>query len=73
MRLPGLGDLLARICATAWRAVDDALDHHLDLSAAFLPAEQARLDHLGVVENQQIAGFDQFRQVGESAVVSAPG
>src|SRR2546426_957435 len=44
-----------------------ALDQHLDVSAGLLTPEQARLDHLGVVEYQQVAGREQLRQIGEAA------
>ena len=66
---PGLRRLAGANLRYSFARIDNALDHHLDLSAAILPAEQARLDDLGVVENQQIAGPDELRQLRESAVV----
>ena len=43
----------------------------LDLAAARPRAEQARRDHLGVVEDQQIARLQQLGQVAHAAVVQA--
>ena len=48
--------------------IDNALDQHLDLAAAFLLAEQAGADDSGVVEYQQVTGREQRRQVGEMQV-----
>ncbi len=45
-----------------------ALDQQLDLATGWLLAVQARLDHLGVVEDQQVAGIQQGRQVAKDAV-----
>ena len=45
-----------------------ALDQQLDLAAAGLFAKDARLDHLGVVEDQQVAGLQQIGQLVEAAV-----
>ncbi len=50
------------------RGIDDAFEHDLDLAAAFLDAEEARLDHPGIVEDEQVARLEQARQVGEPAV-----
>ena len=49
----------------------DALDHHLDAPAAFLAPGQPRVDDPGVVEHQQAAGRDEFRQIGQQPVGSA--
>ncbi len=49
--------------------VQQALDQHFDLAAAGLVAEEARLDHAGVVEDQQVAGAQVVDQVGELAVI----
>ena len=48
----------------------DALDHHLDASAAFLASRQPCVDDLRVVEHQQAAGRDEFRQIGQPPVGS---
>ena len=45
-----------------------ALDQHFDVSAGLLFPEEARLDHLRVVEYQQVAGREQLRQLGKGAV-----
>ena len=49
----------------------DALDHHLDAPAAFLAPGQPRVDDPRVVEHQQAAGRDEFRQIGQQPVGSA--
>ena len=49
----------------------DALDHHLDAPAAFLAPGQPCVDDPGVVEHQQAAGRDEFRQIGQQPVGSA--
>ena len=54
--------------ATTSSAVQHALDQHLELAAGGLFAEQARLDHAGVVEDQQVAGAQQRGQLAEDAV-----
>ena len=54
--LPARGGLLARTCASASRSASTRSIEHLDAAAARLFAEQARLDHAGVVEHQQVAG-----------------
>ena len=46
----------------------DALDHHLDAPAAFLAPGQPCVDDPGVVEHQQAAGRDEFRQIGQPPV-----
>ena len=51
-------------------AIDNTLDHDIDLAAAFLLTEQACLDDLGVVENEQIARGDELWQVGKAPVVA---
>jgi hypothetical protein len=45
--------------------VEHPLDQRLDLAAAVLHAEEARLQHAGIVEHQQIAGLQQIDDVGE--------
>ena len=52
--------------------VNDALEQHLDPAAAVLDAEEARLDHARVVEDEQIPGAHQGGQVGETAVGELP-
>ena len=46
----------------------DAFDQRLDRAAAGFAAVQPRLDDARVVEDQQIAGVEQRRQVAEHAV-----
>ena len=46
----------------------DPLDQRLDRAAAGLEAMQARLDHLGVVEHQQIARLKQLGQLVKNTV-----
>jgi hypothetical protein len=48
--------------------VDDALDQDLDLPAALLATEESCPDHARIVEYQQIAGGEQFRQVADAVV-----
>ena len=51
--------------------VGDPLDHDLQSSPPLsFSAEQASLYDLGVVEDQQIAGSDQFREVAELQIVA---
>ena len=45
-----------------------ALDQDLHAAAAFLLPEQARRNHTGVVENQQIARLQPFGQVADVAI-----
>ncbi|MPM66500.1 hypothetical protein SDC9_113408 [bioreactor metagenome] len=45
-----------------------AFDEQFQLAAAFLLAEQARLEHAGVVEDQQIARLQQVGQFAEDTV-----
>ena len=45
-----------------------ALDQHFDVSTGLLFPDEPRLDHLGVVEYQQIAGREQPRQFEEAPV-----
>ena len=53
--------------------VQQPLDQHLDPAAtAHLVAEQACGNHPGVVEHQQIAGLQQFHQIGEAPVMAVP-
>src|SRR5476649_989363 len=47
----------------------DAFHQGLDLSAARLESEQARLDHAGVVEYQHVAWMQELQQVDETVVV----
>ncbi|KGD43715.1 hypothetical protein DO70_6589 [Burkholderia pseudomallei] len=51
----------------------DALDQHLDLAAACLATEEARLEHLRVVEDEQVARRDARGQLGEAPVDEARG
>jgi hypothetical protein len=51
--------------------VEHALDQHLDLAAGFLLAEEARLQHAGIVHHQQVAGLELVDDVGEMAVGDA--
>jgi hypothetical protein len=51
--------------------VQHPFDQHLDLAAAFLDAEKARLEHPGIVEHQQVAGREQVDDVGKGAVGQA--
>jgi hypothetical protein len=61
--------LLAHLHVRGHRAVGQhALDQQLQLAAAGLFTEQARLDDLRVVEHQQIAFAQQRGQVTERAV-----
>jgi hypothetical protein len=53
--------------------VQQTLDQQLDAPAAGLAAVQAGRDHPGVVEHQQVAGAQQFRQVIEPAVAERAG
>ena len=45
------------------------LDQDLHLAAGGPPAEQPRLEHAGVVENQQVAGIQHLGQIGEMPVL----
>jgi hypothetical protein len=45
--------------------IDDAFEHDLDLAAGFLATEKTGLDDPGVVEDQQVAGLEQARQIGK--------
>src|SRR5438045_9466506 len=47
-----------------------ALEQELDAAAAWAsPAREARGQHAGVVEDEQVAGAQQLGQVGETAVL----
>jgi hypothetical protein len=48
--------------------IEQALHQHLDLPAAFLAAEQARMQHPGVVHHQEVAGAQPLRQLGNAAI-----
>lgn len=53
---------------------NDAFDQDFDLAAALFAAIQARLDHAGVVEYEQVAGLQKLGQICEHAIVqAAPG
>ena len=52
--------------------VQHALHQHFNLAAADLAAEHARRDHAGIVEHQQVAGFQLIQQIGEYAVRQRP-
>jgi hypothetical protein len=45
-----------------------ALDQHLDATAGGLGAKQARLDHAGVVEHEQVTGVQQAGKIAKDAV-----
>jgi hypothetical protein len=49
-------------------AVQDALDQQFDLAAGGLLAIDAGLHHLGVVEDHQVAGFQQGGEVAKAPV-----
>ena len=66
--MPARAGLLERICTSARDAAEQALQQHLDPAAALLGAEQAGRHDAGVVEDQQIAGSQQARQVDHLAV-----
>ena len=68
MRLPGCGDLLARMWAWTMRPRQDPLDQRFDTAAARLAAEQPRLDDARVVDDEQIAFAQQLRKVAEAPV-----
>ena len=53
-------------------AINDAFNHDFDPAAAFLLSEEPCLDHPRIVENQQVTGFDELRQVGELPVMQYP-
>ena len=52
--------------------VQHALHQHFNLAAADLAAEHARRDHAGIVEHQQVAGFQLIQQIGEYTVRQRP-
>ena len=52
--------------SAAWPG--DALDEQLDLATSGFPAQQARLDHPRVVEDEQVAGRQELGQVGDRPV-----
>ena len=47
---------------------EHAFDHHLDPPAAFLLADEPRLDHARVVEHHHVAGCDQPGDIAELPV-----
>ena len=52
-------------------AAEGALDHHLHLATGVLGAEQAGMQHPGVVENQQVTGGEEAGQIGKMQVGQA--
>ena len=64
---PGCGLWLARRCTSARRGAEHALEQQLDAPAGRLAPEHARRQHARVVEDEQVAGAQQLRQVGEHA------
>ncbi|MNV43816.1 hypothetical protein D3C71_1355460 [compost metagenome] len=52
--------------------IQHALDQNFNLAAADLAAKHAGRDHPGIVEHQQIAGFQIIQQIGEYAVRQRP-
>ena len=51
---------------------EHALDQDFRRAAGLLAPEQARLQHPRVVEHEQIAGAQEFRQIDERPIVEAP-
>ena len=49
-----------------------ALDQDLDRATTFLVPEQSRRQHAGIVEDEQVAGAQQRRQIGEAAILETP-
>ena len=66
--MPGRSGLLARACTSASAAVERPLEQQLHLAAGFLEREQARGNHARVVEDQQVAGRDELRQIAHLPV-----
>ena len=64
----GLGRLAGPHLGQGVALVHDALQQHFHLAAGVLLAEEAGLDHPGIVEHQQVAGGQQAGQVGEAQV-----
>ncbi len=58
--LAGLGGLGRTHMGQQAMGVGDPLHQDLQLAAGFLAAEQARGDHPGVVEHQQVAGLEEI-------------
>ncbi len=48
--------------------IEHTFDQHFYLAAAGFTAKQARRDHAGIIEDQQIAGVELIEQIGESTV-----
>jgi hypothetical protein len=48
--------------------VEQTFDQNFDLSARLFVAEQTGAHHLGVVEDQQVMGFEQAGQIGEHPI-----
>jgi hypothetical protein len=65
--VPASGDA-TRAPGPARCGYQHALDQRLDLAAAFLHAEEAGLEHAGIVHHQQVARLQQVDDVGELAV-----
>ncbi|GAB2847036.1 hypothetical protein GCM10027277_13810 [Pseudoduganella ginsengisoli] len=49
--------------------IEHALDQRFHLAAAFFHAEEPRLEYARVIHHQQVAGLQQFKDVGELAIV----
>ena len=66
--MPGRSGLLARACTSALCDIERPLQQQLDLAAGILEREQARGNHARVVEDQQIAGRDELRQIAHAPI-----
>ena len=64
--LPIAGDRLARSCTHASSLRLDPLHQQFDPAAGGLVREDSRIDYARIVEDQQVAGTQQIRQVRES-------
>ena len=66
--MAGRSALLARACTSAEWRIERPLEQQLHLAAGFLEREQARGNHLRIVEDQQIAGSHELRQLAHLPV-----
>ncbi|MNV44906.1 hypothetical protein D3C71_1366840 [compost metagenome] len=64
-----LGRLAGANLRAGLLATEQALDQDLDPAAGGLLPEQTRRDHPRVVEDQQVAGLQQLRQITDMAVI----
>src|SRR6185503_15690283 len=55
------------------RGVEDALDEDLHFTARILPPPQPRLDHLRVVEDEDVLRIDERYEIAERAILHAAG